>query len=128
MSIADNKALVCRFYDAFNQADAQAFDALLSEQWINHPADPGHPDTRDGFKAGMKDFHSAFEGFRLTRNALMAEDDLVVCRITMTGRHVGVLGEWQPSGAQETLQGMDMHRIANGRIVETWHFERLEAR
>lgn len=120
------KALVIAFYEAFTRRDLARFDDLLSADWINHPADPGRENNRDGFKAGVSDFHAAFEGFRIRRDALIAEGDLVVCRITMSGRHVGPLGEWQSDGRKVTFHGMDMHRIAQNRIAETWHFERLE--
>ncbi len=119
------KALVVAFYEAFTGRDLAAFDDILAAGWINHPADPGRENNRDGFKAGVADFHAAFEGFRIRRDALVAEGDLVVCRITMTGRHVGVLGEWQPDGRDVTFHGMDMHRIEQGRIAETWHFESM---
>ncbi|MCT6795168.1 ester cyclase [Klebsiella pneumoniae subsp. pneumoniae] len=121
----NNTALVIEFYEAFSRRDLDAFDNILAPEWINHPADPGHENTPQGFKGGVQDFHRAFENFSITRDAIVAQDNLVVCRITMTGRHVQPLGEWQPSGAPTTLYGMDMHRLVNGRIVETWHFERM---
>lgn len=119
------KALVVAFYEAFGARDLAAFDAILAPGWVNHPADPGRSNDPAGFKAGVGDFHDAFVGFRIHRDALIAEGDLVVCRITMTGRHVGRLGDWQPDGREVALHGMDMHRIEDGRIAETWHFERM---
>ena len=125
MSAYQHKALVRRFYDAFNQGNSEAMDSILATDWVNHPASPGRPNSPDGFKAGMQDFHRAFPAFNMIREALVVEDDLVVCRVSMTGRHVGALGDWLPSGEDETLYAMDMHRIANDKIAETWHFERL---
>lgn len=120
-----NKSIVTAFYDAFSAGDVERFDDLLSPDFVNHPADPGRLNDRSGFKDGVRDFHAAFDGFRIRRDALVAEGDLVVCRITMTGRHVAALGDWQPSGADVTFHGMDMHRIADGLIAKTWHFERF---
>ncbi|WKV48852.1 ester cyclase [Dickeya fangzhongdai] len=120
-----NKAVVIAFYDAFTRADIGKFDEILADHWVNHPADPGRENTREGFKGGVSDFHDAFENFTIYREAIIAEDNLVVCRITMTGRHVKSLGNWQASGKDETFSGMDMHRLEEGRIVETWHFERM---
>ncbi|WP_411571187.1 ester cyclase [Pectobacterium cacticida] len=124
-SVNANIAVVVAFYEAFTHADLNAFDTILAPEWINHPADPGRDNTPQGFKAGVQDFHTAFEGFRIQRDAIVAQHDLVVCRITMTGRHVRPLGTWQPSGERVTFHGMDMHRLIQGRIAETWHFERL---
>lgn len=119
------KAIVTAFYEAFTAGAVERFDTLLAPGFINHPADPGRSNDREGFKQGVADFHAAFAGFRIQRDALIAEGDLVVCRITMTGRHIAALGDWQPSGEAVTFHGMDMHRIEAGRIAETWHFERL---
>lgn len=56
---------------------------------------------------------------RRRRDALIAEGDLVVCRITMKGRYIGVLGSWRRDGRAITFHGTDMHRIASGHISET---------
>lgn len=119
-----HKQLVIAFYEAFSAADLGRYDTLLAPGFVNHPADPGRANDREGFKLGVADFHAAFENFQIRRDALIAKGDLVVCRITMTGRHVGALGSWQPDGRTVTFHGMDMHRIADGRIAEIWHFER----
>lgn len=54
---------------------------------------------------------------------MVAEGDLVVCRIAMQGRHVGDIAHRKASGRQVSFTGMDMHRIVNGQILDTWHFE-----
>lgn len=123
-TVQANKEIVRRFYEAFSAGDVAVFDTILSPAFVNHPADPGRSNDVAGFRAGVADFHAAFEGFAIRRDAMVAEDDLVVCRITMHGRHVAALGEWQPNGQEIVFHGMDMHRIHEGRIAETWHFER----
>lgn len=50
----------------------------------------------------------------------VAESDLVVSRLEITGTH---LGEWQgipPTGKRFVMSGMVMRRIAGGKIVERW--------
>lgn len=50
----------------------------------------------------------------------VAESDLVVSRLEITGTH---LGEWQgipPTGKRFMMSGMVMRRIAGGKIVERW--------
>lgn len=123
--VEKNKRNVIAFYEAFSSADVDRFDALLLPSFENHPADPGRSNDVAGFKAGVADFHAAFEGFEIRRDALICEGDLVVCRITMTGRHVAAIDDWQPSGQKVTFHGMDMHRLEDDRIAETWHFERF---
>lgn len=121
----EHRALVTAFYHTFSLADVTQFDVLLASDWINHPTDPGRKNNREGFKGGLQDFHAAFENFHIHIDAIVAENDLIVCRITMSGRHIGTLGHLQPSGNDIVFSGMDMHRITGGKIAETWHFERF---
>lgn len=120
------KQLVASFYDAFTANDHAMFASILAPDWVNHPADPGHPNTVEGFLAGVDDNHQAFEDFVVHRDVLISEDEWVVCRITMTGVHVSEFAGHQPSGRRVSFHGMDMHRISDDHIAETWHFERLE--
>lgn len=121
----DSRDVVIAFYDAFNRCDLAAFDEILAPDWINNPADPGRENRREGFKLGVKDFHDAFEDFHLKRDAIVVQDNMVACRLTMQGRQVGQLGLWQPDGKLKTLFGLDMHQLRSGKIIETWHFERM---
>lgn len=71
-----NKEIVIAFYEAFTSGDVTRFDAVLSDKFINHPADPGRSNDVAGFKAGVSDFHAAFENFSIRRDALISEADL----------------------------------------------------
>ncbi|WP_240431496.1 ester cyclase [Pectobacterium parmentieri] len=79
-----------------------------------------------GFKHAVTHTHAAFEGFHIDIEAVVAENDLVVCRIAMSGQHIGDFDRWKASGQQVRFSGMDMHRIEGGRISETWHFENFD--
>ncbi|WP_080756545.1 ester cyclase [Pectobacterium actinidiae] len=59
-------------------------------------------------------------------DAVVAENDLIVCRITMSGRHINDFDHWKASGKSVRFIGMNMHRIEEGRIKETWHFENFD--
>ncbi|WP_072034315.1 ester cyclase [Pectobacterium fontis] len=122
----DHVSLATAFYQAFNANDSTAFDRLLATDWINHPADPGQPNTPAGFKHAVAYTHAAFEGFHINIEAVVAENDLVVCRIAMNGRHIRDFDHWKASGKQVRFTGMDMHRIEGGKIRETWHFENFD--
>ncbi|MCE9732676.1 ester cyclase [Pectobacterium sp. IFB5596] len=124
--MSDNSSLAAAFYQAFNTNDSAAFDRLLATNWVNHPADPGQPNTPAGFKRAVAQTHAAFEGFHIDIEAVVVENDLIVCRIAMSGRHIGDFDCWKASGRQVRFSGMDMHRIEGGRISETWHFENFD--
>lgn len=122
----ETKALVAAFYQAFNANDCIAFDTVLASNWVNHPADLGQPNTPEGFKRAVAHTHRAFEGFHIDVQAVVAEADLVVCRINMNGRHVADFDHYPASGRSVQFTGMDMHRVKDGVIHETWHFENFD--
>jgi SnoaL-like polyketide cyclase len=50
----------------------------------------------------------------------MAERDLVWTRFSAAGTHLGSFLGAAPTGRTVTYTGMDLNRIADGRIVESW--------
>ena len=50
----------------------------------------------------------------------MAERDLVWTRFSAAGTHLGPFFGAAPTGKTVTYTGMDLNRIADGRIVESW--------
>lgn len=127
MSIADNKSLVARFYDAFNTENADEFRAILSSDWKDHPEAPGQAAGPEGLIAVVGQFRAAFAGLHITPEQVVAEADHVVVRIRLEGRHEKDFFGHAPSGKHVAFNGMDMHRIENGAIAETWHFEDFSA-
>jgi len=69
--------------------------------------------------------HAAFPDMKLSVDDVIAEGDKVVTRWTMTGTHKGVsrqsvLGEVKPTGKSVKVQGITIHQLANGVIVNSW--------
>lgn len=123
MTIEDNKALVAKFYAAFNVGDADGFRAILSPGWKDHPEAPGQKPGAEGLIDVVALFRAAFEGLHITPEVMVAEGEHVTVRIRLEGRHVLDWAGHKPSHGHVVYKGMDMHRIAGGKIAETWHFE-----
>ena len=51
---------------------------------------------------------------------VIAEGDKVAVRFTFRGTHQGELMGIPPTGKQVTISGMDINRIAGGKIAERW--------
>ena len=120
MSASENKALVHRFVEFFNQGNWEAVSELCAANFVNH--DPAAPQARD--HAGMiQNFQMIRAGFpdgHTTVEEIIAEGDRVATRWTFTGTHTG---EWHGiplTGKQVTLEGFDMYRISDGKIQEIW--------
>lgn len=51
---------------------------------------------------------------------LIAENDLVAARYTARATHTGELFGAPPSGRTVTITGIEIYRLAGGRIAEYW--------
>jgi predicted ester cyclase len=50
----------------------------------------------------------------------IAQGDRVVTRWTAHARHMGEFQGVPPTGRQVTMTGIDIDRLANGKVVECW--------
>ena len=67
--------------------------------------------------------HSGFPGFQSTIEELLSEEDKVALRFTFHGTHQGEFMGIPPTGKEVTMPGIDLLRIADGKIVEMWNQE-----
>jgi steroid delta-isomerase-like uncharacterized protein len=66
-------------------------------------------------------FLEAFPDAQVTVEDMIAEGDKVVSRYTIRGTHQGETEEFgPPTGEQIELEGITIHRIEDGKIVEEW--------
>lgn len=64
-------------------------------------------------RSGFPDWHSDI-------HMLVAEGDVVVESFTASGTHEAEFMGVPPTGRTVTLRGINIFRIADGRIVEAW--------
>ena len=122
MSTEDNKALVHRFYEeVINRGNMAVVDELTSPNYVGH--DPGFPQPIRG-PEGLKQYflvlRTAFPDLHLTIEDMVAEGETVVTRQTSRGTHQGDLMGMPPTGQQMMVTGMAIHRLADGKFVESW--------
>ncbi len=72
------------------------------------------------FKENANELFNAFTDLQYTIDDILAEGDKVAVRYTMTGTFKDVFRGRSPTNGKVTLQGIDIHRFADGRIVECW--------
>jgi predicted ester cyclase len=65
-------------------------------------------------------YQMAFPDVRMTVEDGFAEGDKVVVRWTGRGAHTGELMGIPPTGKQVTVTGIDVYRVAGGKLVERW--------
>jgi steroid delta-isomerase-like uncharacterized protein len=123
MSLEENKALIRRFYEeVWNKGNVAVIDDIFAPDYIRHDLRPGTPPSGpEGQKAIARLFRAAFPDVQMTLNLLIAEGDLVVGRWTTQGTHTGEWAGVPPTGQRATFAGVNIFRIANGKVVELWN-------
>ena len=124
--IENNKRLVRQFYDElWNRGQLAAAEMLVAEGTVRH--DPAGPVASGpaGFAANVLRMRRAIPDLLLTLDLLLAEGDLVAARWTITGRHDGPLesplGMVAPTHRQISFSGVNIFRIAGGKVAEIWN-------
>ena len=116
-----NKALVRAYFEAIDTGDAAIIAQFLAPDYVEHAS--AFPNLRPGID-GVHDVfrlsNAAFTNFRHTIEDQVAEGDRVVTRVTAIGDHVGDYWGVPATGRQVSMEGIAIHRIANGLIVEHW--------
>jgi steroid delta-isomerase-like uncharacterized protein len=122
MSLEANKALIRRLVaEGWGKGDQATVDALLAPNFVDHAAElGGGASDAAGFKEQVREFRAAFPDGRTQIDDLIAEGDKVVLRWTDGGTHRGPFMGVAPTGKRVTLTGIDIYRIADGKIVEYW--------
>jgi predicted ester cyclase len=120
VSTEANKTLYRRWFEeVVTGRDLALADELLAADYALHfPGMP--PMDGEGHKQLLGMFHAAFPDWRETVDAVVAEGDLVVIRVTGSGTHEGAFQGIPPTHRRVSATGVGIGRIVDGRIAETW--------
>jgi steroid delta-isomerase-like uncharacterized protein len=121
MSTEENKAIVRRYQEAYNSNNFDALNEIVAPDFISHSLAPGLPPGLQGGNLMHQMTMAAMPDYQVSIDDLIAEEDKVVTRFTMTGTHTGAdfLG-LSPSGRKINVTGISIFRLANGKIAEHW--------
>lgn len=122
MSTENNKTIVRRLYEeAVNQGNLAVLDELLSDNIITHTTVPGIAPNRAGFRQFLSGFLSAFPIQHTELHEMIAEGDRVAVLHSHHATHGGDFMGLPASGKDVNIAGIEIFRLANGRITEMWH-------
>jgi steroid delta-isomerase-like uncharacterized protein len=120
--LSKNKDLVRSYIAALNARDADAIVASLADDFVNHGAIPGKK-GKDAMPAMLGKLWKAMPDMKWKCEDVIAEDDRVMCRLTMSGTQTGPLEFAVPipaTGREIVTEQIHVFRIANGKVVEHW--------
>ena len=109
------------FYQTvFQTGDTEAIDVLVADDFVDHAPWPGHPATRQGFQSGMTEMRSAFPDLKIEPLKMIEEDDKVAVLVRISGTQHGEFMEHAPTGSTFDIEGVDILRIREGKLIEHW--------
>src|SRR3954470_19105899 len=111
--------LVRRFHtELLSARDTDVVDSFFAPDFVSHNNPPGFPPGVDGVKQFFAMFRDAFPDVTVVIDELVADGDRVAVATTFTGTHQGELMGMAPTGKRVSVTGIDIVRVADGRIVE----------
>jgi steroid delta-isomerase-like uncharacterized protein len=121
MSAEENKAVIRRWIEAYNERDLEAEAAVLAADYVAHvPAAPGPLEGLEAWRQFSGPFAEAFPDLRLTVEDIMAEGDMVAARVAFDGTHRGEFQGIPPSGKEVAFSSIEVNRVVDGKVEEHW--------
>jgi steroid delta-isomerase-like uncharacterized protein len=122
-----NKQVARRFLQAFADGDLATLKQIVIEDIVDHNAPPGAAPGRQGLLDAVERYRAGFPDMKLLIEREVAEGDLVVVYGMVTGTNTGPMMGAPATGKRAAFAYMDMYRISDGKVVETWHVENIVA-
>ncbi len=120
MSLEQNKAIVLKFYEAFDRQDIEQGRKLMSADIVSQGLDANPLKGYDAIMQYGVMMFAAFPDGRHILSEVIAEGDKVVTRGIFSGTHQGELMGIPATGKQVTFSVVHIDRVVNGKIVEHW--------
>ena len=115
------RSLTVRFYeDAWNRADETAARAILDPAVRFKGTLAEETVGPESVLAYMRGTRAVLAGFRITIDELVVKEPRAAVRLTFTGKHVGTLLGYPPTGRQITWHGAGFFTAGKGRLTEIW--------
>lgn len=120
MGAEENKALVRRFLTALTEGNLNVIDELVGSDFVDRSLLPGQGPTREDFKRSVAQILAAFSVTSFTIDEQIAEGDRVATKYRERSVIKGEFAGLPPTGTEENFEGIYIHRISEGKIVEEW--------
>lgn len=117
-----NKDIVLKTFEIVGNGDFEGMDEYIATNYIRHcQATPDLViESLEAFKDFIRMDRMAIPDQKLIVKMLVAEGDLVAFWATYTGTQTGQMGPFPPTGKSAELDFSGVHRLENGKVVETW--------
>jgi steroid delta-isomerase-like uncharacterized protein len=117
---AAGEEVVRRFYEQMcnGRQNNLAAELFTDDHKMHDPQVPAG-DGPDGIAATISVYQQGVEGHWQIEDVFSAGDKVAV-RWTGSGKHIGEVNGIPPTGNPVNVDAVSVHRIADGKIAETW--------
>jgi predicted ester cyclase len=126
MATYDLKALTLEGFERmFNRGEVDYADAAIATGGVDHQ-EPLGTSFPPHLKKVVTTLRTGFPDLHFEVHQIISEGDLVACRSTMTGTHLGrldlgPLAGIEPAGAKVEVAHMHMFRYSGDQLADLWH-------
>ena len=114
---------VCRMYveQILSAGNMDVLEMCIARSYVGHdPIQPEGVQGRDGVRERRARDKAAFPGGRFEIEEMIEEGDRVAVLYRFTGTHAGPFAGVPATGKEITGQGIEIYRLHDGQIVESW--------
>jgi ketosteroid isomerase-like protein len=122
---SSNRATLNRALEHFNRgfgdpAAAAAYFEIYDPDVVLHGFPPG-VDNLPAAQSFYEQIWNALPDGELQLHEVVAQDDLVACRVTIDGTHAAPLMGVPPTSRRLHMEAITILRFRNGRVIERWN-------
>lgn len=115
------KNIVHRIMDeVMNAGNLSVLDEVTHPDVIDHTMPPEMPAGREGVKATLAMYRTAFPDMHFALEDIIVEGDRVATRYIMTGTHQGEFMGIPATGRRISVGGIDIMRFRDRKVAERW--------
>lgn len=117
-----NKELALASFEVLRSGELDRLDEFIAADYVRHSQ--ATPDVEitslEAFKEYLRQQAQTFPNPEITVTHLIAEDNLVAFWATYAGDQEGPMEPYPATGKRMEIDFAGVHRIEDGKIVETW--------
>ncbi len=119
MSAARKEVIRAFIEDVLNQGRFDRMNDLVLENFIELDPLPGQQQGREGLKAVLMQFRSAFPDIRWRIEEMVSEGEKVVTRFTWNGTHRDTFLGIPATGRHVEVKGVVIDRLEAGKMADS---------
>jgi steroid delta-isomerase-like uncharacterized protein len=124
VGIEENKQVVHRWTELWNDRGADGVDEVFAPEFQDEQlaAHLGQPVSLELLKESLQALSKVMGNPQFEEHEMVAEADQVLVRWTVRGIHEGTIWGAPPTGKPFAIEGANVFRVRDGKIVERRSF------